>query len=83
MESCICAVPSFCVGWRYDGRTETEHEQIIRQHLPSGHFASVEEMLDTALASLPRQDPRFDREDRREAVQRMLEFADKRRLSLG
>ncbi|MDQ2900335.1 MAG: hypothetical protein M3Y07_11125 [Acidobacteriota bacterium] len=38
-----------------------EHEQIIRQQLASGHFTSVDEVLDRALASLP-HDRRFDRE---------------------
>ena len=59
-----------------------EHEQIIRQQLANGHFTSVDEVLDTALASLPR-DRRFDREYRREAVRRMIEFGDRRKLSLG
>jgi hypothetical protein len=52
-----------------------EQEQIIRQH-------SVGEVLDTALASLP-NDARFDREHRREAVRRMIEFGERRKLSLG
>ena len=43
---------------------------------------SVDEVLDTALASLPR-DRRFDRENRREAVRRMIEFGERRKLSLG
>ena len=59
-----------------------EHEQIIRQQLAGGHFTSVDEVLTTALASLPR-DRRFDRENRREAVRRMIEFGDRRKLSLG
>jgi putative addiction module CopG family antidote len=59
-----------------------EQEQIIRQQLASGVYGSVEEVLDTALASLP-QDRRFDREQRREAVRRMIEFGERRRLSLG
>ena len=59
-----------------------EQEQIIRQQLASGLYGSVEEVLDTALASLPR-DQRFDREHRREAVRRMLEFRERRELGLG
>lgn len=59
-----------------------EQERIIQEQLASGHFKSVEEVLDTALASLP-QDPRFDRENRREAVRRMIEFGERRKLSLG
>jgi Arc/MetJ-type ribon-helix-helix transcriptional regulator len=48
-----------------------EQEQIIQEHLASGLYRSVEEVLDTALANLP-HDPRFDREHRREAVRRMM-----------
>lgn len=59
-----------------------EQERIIQQQLASGRFKSVDEVLATALASLPR-DRRFDREDRREAVRRMLEFGERRKLSLG
>ncbi|HEV1283743.1 MAG TPA: hypothetical protein VNU44_00465 [Bryobacteraceae bacterium] len=59
-----------------------EQEQIIRQQLASGRYGSVEEVLDTALASLPRE-RRFDPEHRREAVRRMIEFGERRRLSLG
>ena len=59
-----------------------EQEQIIRRQLASGHFSSVDEVLATALASLP-HDRRFERENRREAVRRMIEFGDRRNLSLG
>jgi Arc/MetJ-type ribon-helix-helix transcriptional regulator len=59
-----------------------EHARIIQQQLASGLYGSVDEVLDTALASLPR-DRRFDREYRREAVRRMIEFSERRRLSLG
>jgi Arc/MetJ-type ribon-helix-helix transcriptional regulator len=57
-------------------------ERIIQQQLDSGHFKSIDEVLDTALASLP-HDRRFDRENRREAVRRMIEFGERRKLSLG
>ena len=59
-----------------------EHERIIREQLASGQFKSVDEVLTTALASLP-HDRRFDREARREAVRRMIEFGERRNLSLG
>ena len=59
-----------------------EQEQIVQEQLASGKFKSVDEVLATALASLPR-DRRFDLESRREAVRRMIEFGDRRRLSLG
>ena len=59
-----------------------EHERIIEQQLATGNFKSVDEVLATALASLPR-DRLFDLESRREAVRRMIEFSDRRRLNLG
>lgn len=59
-----------------------EQERIIQQQLASGHFKSVDEVLTTALASLPR-DRRFDQDSRREAVRRMIAFGERRKLSLG
>ena len=59
-----------------------EQEQIIQQQLASGLYGSVEEVLDTALASL-QHDRRFDRKQRREAVRRMIEFGERLKLSLG
>ena len=59
-----------------------EQERIIQQQLDSGQFKSVEEVLTSALAGMPR-DRRFDRENRAEAVRRMLEFGERRKLSLG
>ncbi len=59
-----------------------EQEQIIQQQLATGLFGSVEEVLDTALASLS-HDRRFDQEQRREAVRRMVAFGERRKLSLG
>ena len=59
-----------------------DQERIIHEQLATGLYASVDEVLTTALASLP-QDRRFDRENRREAVRRMAEFGGRRKLSLG
>jgi Arc/MetJ-type ribon-helix-helix transcriptional regulator len=59
-----------------------EQERIIQEQLASGQFKSVDEVPATALASLP-HDRRFDRESRREAVRRMIEFGERRKLSLG
>ncbi len=59
-----------------------EQERMIREHLASGQFHSVDDVLTTALANLP-QDRRFDGENRRAAVRRMLEFGERRHLSLG
>jgi Arc/MetJ-type ribon-helix-helix transcriptional regulator len=59
-----------------------EQERIIQEQLASGLFDSVGEVLTTALANLP-HDRRFDRESRRQAVQHMIEFGERRQLSLG
>jgi Arc/MetJ-type ribon-helix-helix transcriptional regulator len=59
-----------------------EQEQIIHEQLATGRYGSVDEVLTTALAGLPR-DRRFDAGHRREAVRRMMEFAERRKLSLG
>ena len=59
-----------------------ELERIIKEQLASGHFKSVDEVLTTALSSLP-HDRRFDSETRRKAVRRMIEFGERRNLSLG
>jgi Arc/MetJ-type ribon-helix-helix transcriptional regulator len=58
-----------------------EQERVIQRQLAGGHFKSVDEVLTTALANLP--DHRFDGESRREAVRRMIEFGERRKLSLG
>ena len=59
-----------------------EQERMIREHLASGQFHSIEDLLTTALASLP-QDRRWDADNRRSAVGRMLQFGERRGLSLG
>jgi Arc/MetJ-type ribon-helix-helix transcriptional regulator len=59
-----------------------EQQRIIQRELATGLYRSVEEVLDTALASLP-QDPRFDQKQRRQALRRMIEFGERRKLSLG
>jgi Arc/MetJ-type ribon-helix-helix transcriptional regulator len=61
-----------------------EQERIIREQLATGRYRSVDEVLSTALAGLP-HDSRFDPEHRREAVRRMMEFTERRKLgpSLG
>jgi Arc/MetJ-type ribon-helix-helix transcriptional regulator len=58
-----------------------EQEQIIRQQIASGQFKSVDEVLSTALASLPGIRCR-DRESGSDAVRRLIEFAEKRFIQL-
>ncbi len=58
-----------------------EQERIIQQQLAGGHFRSVDEVLASALANLP--DARqIDQDIGREAVRRMIEFAEKRFILL-
>ena len=57
-----------------------EHQRIIQQQLATGRYRSVEEVLDTALSKLSRST--IAPEDRRQAVQRMIEFAEKRFIRL-
>jgi Arc/MetJ-type ribon-helix-helix transcriptional regulator len=54
-----------------------EQELIIQQQLASGHFKSVDEVLATALASLPYK-PRSNSK----AVARMIEFSRKHSVKL-
>ena len=59
-----------------------DQERIIKEQLASGRYRSVDEVLDTALSQLPRDEP-SDPGARREAVRRMREFGDRHKLSLG
>jgi hypothetical protein len=58
-----------------------ELEQIVRQQLATGRFKSVDEVLATALASLPSA-CNSDPESPSEAVRRLIEFAEKRFIRL-
>jgi hypothetical protein len=59
-----------------------EQEQAIRQAMDSGLIRSVDEFINTAIATLP---PPKDHGDtsRLQAVKCMQEFGEKYRLSLG
>ena len=59
-----------------------EQERLIREHLASGLYASIDEVLTAALAQL-KDDERFELQHRREAVRRMLEFGERHKLRLG
>ena len=54
-----------------------EQEQIIQRQIESGHFKSVDEVLTTALASLP-----CKRRSNSSAVARMIEFSRKHSVKL-
>jgi Arc/MetJ-type ribon-helix-helix transcriptional regulator len=55
-----------------------EQERIIQEQLASGHFKSVDEVLAAALGRLPHH----ERTSTRAAVERMIEFAEKRFIRL-
>jgi Arc/MetJ-type ribon-helix-helix transcriptional regulator len=57
-----------------------EQGRIIREQLANGYFKSVDEVLAAALASLP--EVRDIGEDSRDAVRRVIEFAEKRFIQL-
>lgn len=58
-----------------------DQERIIQEHLASGNFKSVEEVLATALASLPVVRT-VDSINCQNALRRMIEFAEKRFIHL-
>jgi len=55
-----------------------EQEQIIQEQLASGHFKSVDEVLAAALGRLPHH----KRTSNRAALERLIEFAEKRFIQL-
>jgi Arc/MetJ-type ribon-helix-helix transcriptional regulator len=55
-----------------------EQERIIQDQLASGHFQSVDEVLAAALGRLPRT----ARGSNHAAVERVIEFAEKRFIQL-
>ena len=56
-----------------------EQERLVNDELQTGHYHSVEEVIGEALRALMEREPRFQanvrRTMQREAVHRMLEFA--------
>ncbi len=62
-----------------------EQERIVNEELRSGQYRSAEEVIWQALAALrekARRNATMPGEERRRAVQNMLEFAEKNRTSL-
>jgi len=57
---------------------------MVEQQLLAGHYHSPEEVVARALETLAEKEPLRSAEDeRRRAVQDMLEFADQHRFTLG
>ena len=59
-----------------------DQERIIQEQLATGLFKSVDEILSVALSKLS-HDERFDQENRRRAVRKMMDFGERYQLSLG
>jgi Arc/MetJ-type ribon-helix-helix transcriptional regulator len=60
-----------------------EQEKIVTEELKSGHFRTVEEVLDEALQVLrEREQPEKPNSAQREAVREMLAFVEKNRARL-
>jgi Arc/MetJ-type ribon-helix-helix transcriptional regulator len=57
-----------------------DQERAIREAIQAGLVRSLDEFIETAIHALPRRE---STDARSEAVQRMLEFGEKHRLSLG
>jgi Arc/MetJ-type ribon-helix-helix transcriptional regulator len=57
-------------------------EKIIREQLASGRYRSVDDVVDTALSKLTR-DEQHDPGARRDAIRRMKDFGERHKLSLG
>jgi Arc/MetJ-type ribon-helix-helix transcriptional regulator len=55
-----------------------EQERIVQEQLAAGHFKSVDEVLAAALRRLPHH----DHSSTHAAVERMIEFAEKRFIRL-
>jgi putative addiction module CopG family antidote len=60
-----------------------EQEKIVKDELKSGHFHTVEEVIDEALQVLhEREQPSMPNGAQREAVREMLAFVEKNRARL-
>lgn len=57
-----------------------DQEKVIREAIQTGLVRSVDEFIETAIHALPKRE---NSAARYEAVQRMQEFGEKHRLSLG
>jgi putative addiction module CopG family antidote len=65
-------------------RLDPHSERLIEQQIRAGRYHSPEEVVARALETLAEEvATRSEETDRREAVQDMLEFADKHRFTLG
>jgi len=67
-----------------DVRLDPRSQGLIDQQLRAGRYRSPEEVIVHALETLAeRESPRWEEQERRQAVQEMLEFTSKHRFTLG
>ena len=67
-----------------DIHLDSRAEHLVERHLRSGRYHSAEQVVVSALEALNRDDQDFAQNDeRRRAVQDMLAFSEKHRLTLG
>jgi putative addiction module CopG family antidote len=65
-------------------RLDPQSERLIEQQLRAGRYQSAEDVVAHALQTLAEEEStRSEETNRRQAVQEMLEFADKHRFTLG
>ncbi len=67
-----------------DVHLDTRSQRLIEQQLRAGRYHSPEEVIVRALETLAeRESTRWEEQERRQAVQEMMEFAGKHRFTLG
>jgi Arc/MetJ-type ribon-helix-helix transcriptional regulator len=66
-----------------DIHLDSRAEQLIERLLRTGRFRSPEDAIARALKALAENEQPWTDEERRKAVQDMLAFAEKHRLTLG
>lgn len=66
-----------------DLHLDSSGERLIERQLRSGRYQSAEQVVVHALEALAEREYTCTDEDRRKAVQEMLAFAEKHRLTLG
>lgn len=60
-----------------------EQEKAIQHAIDAGVIHSLDELIESAIATLPRHEHPAGHRSRSEAVRRMKEFGDKHRLNPG
>jgi Arc/MetJ-type ribon-helix-helix transcriptional regulator len=67
-----------------DVHLDPRSQSLIEQQLRAGRYHSPEEVIVRALETLAeRESARWEEQERRQAVQEMMEFAGKHRFTLG